>query len=269
MPFPSRSSLYECEVVHQRLSPKRHGFRYRLFFIDIDLAELDLLSRRLWLFGRGRFRLYGFRDGDHLDYGQGEILANLRHYLQAQGLTLAEDARVRLITLPRIMGYIFNPVCFYFITDVQGQPLHAIAEVTNTFHEMKLYLMPEVNSEGCFELIAPKHFYVSPYSSLDTSFHFRLSPPGESMRIHIDDLDGGQRSLVSWITGQRRPLTDLRLLWYLLRYPLLTVQVIIKIHWQALRLWWLGVAFHRKSDHPELQRDLMRPHGSIPTAHDP
>ncbi|MDB6119269.1 MAG: hypothetical protein JWO08_3050 [Verrucomicrobiaceae bacterium] len=262
--LPSLTScLYDCEVVHERLSPKRHGFRYRLFFMDIALDELPLLEKRLWFFSRNRANLYAFRDKDHLDLGCGDTTANISRHLADNGITLPEGARIRLITLPRVLGYIFNPVCFYFFFDKQGAPIHAVAEVTNTFHEMKPYVIDKPDGGGVFDLTTPKYFYVSPYSALDASFHFQLSVPGDKIKIHIDDLEGGKRTLLSWIHGERRELTDARLLWYLVRYPALTLAVIGRIHWQAFRLWLKKLPFHRKATRPEMQRDLFRPHASL------
>lgn len=258
------SGLYECEVVHQRLLPRRHGFRYSLFFMDLWLDELPELGRRLRLFSVDGFNAFSFRDTDHLDLGAGHLRLNLEKWLrEAQSVTLDPACRIRLITLPRMLGYIFNPVCFYFVFDHAGKPLHAICEVTNTFHEMKPYFLAAPVREGFFELVVPKHFYVSPFSPLDAAFHFRLEVPGDDIRIHIDDLEGGCITLMSWIHGHRRPLSDSRLAWYLLRYPFLTVQVIAKIHWQALKLWLRKFALHRKGASPDLQRDLFRPHQSL------
>ena len=259
-----KSALYECEVVHERLLPRRNGFRYPIFFMDLWLDELPRLDRELRLFSVDRFNAYTFRDDDHLDLGAGHLRLNLEKWLaEKHHVALAADSRIRLITLPRTLGYIFNPVCFYFIYDAAGKAIHAICEVTNTFHEMKPYFLATPVRDGFFELTVPKHFYVSPFSTLDTAFHFKLEAPGDDIRIHIDDLDAGKVALVSWIHGKRHPLTDARLAWYFLRFPALTLQVIAKIHWQAFRLWTRQFSFHRKGAAPELQRDLYRPHHSI------
>ncbi len=263
MSTPLRSCLYDCEVVHERLHPKRHGFRYRLFFMDLDLDELPALTQRLKFFSRDAWNLYAFRDADHLDLGRGDVKANITQHLRDHGIEVPDGARIRLVTLPRVLGYLFNPVCFYFISDAEGTQLHAIAEVTNTFHEMKPYLIVKPDAQGVFDLVVPKHFYVSPFSTLDTSFHFRLEVPGERIRIHIDDLEDTRRTLVSWIHGERRALTDARLVWYLVRFPMMTFGVIARIHWQAFRLWLKKLPFHRKAANPDLQRDLLRPHVSI------
>jgi len=257
-----RSSLYECEVVHERLHPKKHGFRYRLFYLDLDLEELPALRKKLWLFGHNRFNLFQFRDSDHLDLGAETLRENLELYLGKHGIVLPEDARVRLVTLPRIAGYIFNPVCFYFFSDRDGKPLHALVEVCNTFKELKPYLIRDVDGDS-FKLTAPKHFYVSPYTSLETSFEFRLKVPGDKIEIHIDDVEDGRTILLSWIRGERRALTNRRLAWCAIKYPLLTLQIILKIHWQALRLYLKKLPFHRKSENPEQQREVLRPHNSL------
>ena len=258
-----KSSLYECEVVHQRLHPKRHGFRYRLFFLDIDLEELPRLRRKLWLFSHNRFNLFQFRDRDHLDVGRSTLRENLESYFESQGVVLPDDARVRLITLPRIAGYYFNPVCFYFIADSDGRPLHALVEVCNTFKELKPFLIAEPSESDQFRLTAPKEFYVSPFTPLDAKFDFRLRVPDGSIEIHIDDIENDKTVLVSWIRGEQRALTNRRLFVCAVKYPLLTLQVIAKIHWQAFRLWMKKLPFYRKSDRPDLQNGLLRPHASL------
>lgn len=264
MDSPMTSALYECEVVHERLLPRRHSFRYHLFFMDLWLDELPRLDRELRLFSMDRFNAYTFRDEDHLDLGAGHLRLNLEKWLHENyGVTLDSSCRIRLVTLPRIAGYIFNPVCFYFVYDYSGRTIHAICEVTNTFHELKPYLLAAPQREGFFELIVPKHFYVSPFSRLDTSFHFKLEVPGDQIRIHIDEIENGQKSLLSWIHGRRVPLTDQRLAIYFIRYPALTLQVIAKIHWQAFRLWWRRFEFFRKCTNRHLQTELYRPHRSL------
>jgi DUF1365 family protein len=257
------SCLYDCEVVHVRLSPKRHRFSYRLFYFDLDLNEIPRISREIAWFGHNRFHLYTFRDQDHLDLGQLSLRDNLTEWLRRQGLILPEDARIRLITLPRFLGYVFNPVSFYFISNASGRPLHVVVEVCNTFLELKPWLIEAPERPDFFRIRVPKHFYVSPFSSLTAEFEFRIQVPGDGLRIHINDYDEGNCTLRSWIKGDRKELTNSRLLWYTLKFPLLTFQVILKIHWQAILLWLKGVPFHRKTDNAGLQRDLFRPHQSL------
>lgn len=251
--------------MHQRLAPRRYALRHRLVMFYLDLDELDALAHRCRLFGHNRARFYDFRDADHLPGlpPQGaDLRTRLRGWLAGQGCALPERARICLLTLPRIAGYVFNPISVYFcFAPDSQQPLHAVAEVGNTFGEHKLYLLPEPQpGDGAlFRLRVPKHYYVSPFSSLTLQFDFRLRVPAGTLDLRVDDYDGERRVLRSGLWGQREPLSDARLLRYALKYPLLTLKVISLIHWHALRLWLRGVPWYRKADSPQLQQEVLRP----------
>jgi uncharacterized protein len=253
--------------MHQRLAPKRYALRHALFMFYLDLDELDALSRRLRLFSRAAWNLYSFRDGDHMP-GCGEAGASLKHrleqFLSSRGIQLGIHSRIRLLTLPRILGYVFNPISIYFCFNQNSEtPVCAVAEVGNTFGEQKLYVLPAADhaDAGLFRLRTPKHYYVSPFSSLTLQFDFRLRQPVQGLDIRVDDYDGERRVLRSGLHGRRRALRDARLLWFALKYPLLTLKVIGLIHWHAWRLWRRGLPWHRKSENPQLQRQVLNPKG--------
>jgi DUF1365 family protein len=261
-----RSCLYECSVMHHRLTPKEHHFRYRIFMFALDLDEIDGVGARIPFFSRNRRNIYEFRDRDHLTlpgFGGTTIREHIVEYLQRNGIQLPATARITLVTLPRVFGYIFNPVSFYFCANAAGGPLCAVVQVGNTFREMKPYLLREPWGVNAFRLVAPKHFYVSPFSALDLTFDFKLRVPGERLEIHIDDREGDQRVLLSALTGTRMPLTAARLAWCTLKYPLITLKVIGLIHWHALLLWLKRLPFHRKAANRDLQREVFNPHTSI------
>lgn len=273
---PLRSCLYECRVVHHRLAPRRHRFSYGLFLLSVDLDELPELDRRLRLLSRNRSNLYEFRDRDHLEFptpgGGPDLKASLRAWLESQAVSVPADARVSLVTLPRVAGYVFNPVSFFFVHTAGGVPLGAVAEVGNTFGELKPYFVPEAEASRAisghqparFRRVVPKHFYVSPFSDLEVSFDFNLRTPSDRLEIGINDVtSGGQTLLVTTLTGDRHPLTDGQLLRLTARYPLVTLRVICLIHWQAFRLWMKRLPWHRKAARPENQRHLFRPHASL------
>lgn len=262
------SCLYECEVMHHRLSPKEHHFRYRIFMFAFDLDEIDEVARRVPLFSRNRPNLYTFRDRDHLTLPGKDNTStreNLVEFLAQNGIRFPSDGRITLVTLPRVLGYIFNPVSFYFCHDSAGAPLCAVAQVGNTFGEMKPYLLREPVGENAFRLVTPKHFYVSPFSALDLAFDFKLRVPGDRLEIHIDDREGDRPVLLSALTGRRAPLTTAQLAWFTLKYPLITLKVIFLIHWHALLLWMKRLPWHRKADRLDLQRNVLRPHASLAT----
>jgi len=265
--------------MHHRLSPKEHRFEYRLFMLGVDLGELERLDRRLMFFSIDRGNLFSLRQADYLPRGQqphnggGEAAEGLRgatlgervrEVLAEGGIAVPEAAQVELVTLPRIMGYQFNPVSFYFCRDAQGRPLAAIAEVTNTFREVKLYRMGAgAWDRGAFRLRTPKYFYVSPFSDVDVEFDFVLRPPGERLALGIDDFAAGRRTLATTLTGRPCSLSDGALARCAVKYPLLTLQVMGRIHWHALLLWWKRVPWFAKAARAGDQRDILRPHRSL------
>lgn len=271
-----RSRIFECRVMHHRFAPKPHRFEYDMFMLALDLDELELIHRRSHLLSINSANLFSVREEDYLparevvhNGGAAAPLAGatlkerVRELLCRHGIDLG-DGRVELVTLPRIGGYAFNPVSFYFCRDAAGLPLAAIAEVTNTFREVKPFVLPgSAWRTGAFRLAVPKHFYVSPFSEVDVAFDFALRPPDERLALAIDDLEAGRRTLATTLTGKSRPLHDAALAACALKYPLLTLQVIARIHWHALRLWLKRVPWFAKAARAGDQRDLFRPHHSI------
>ncbi len=251
------SSLYECTIMHHRLEPLRNRFVYRIFMFALDLDELDTLHASMNLFSRNRFNLFSFRDADHLQLGKPSAKENLLEYLRTQGVT-EQIGKVLLITNVRVFGYVFNPVSFYYCYAQNGEPFCVVPEVGNTFGEQKPYLLTAADrsAEG-FRKRVTKYFYVSPFIDMDAEFDFQLQLPGEQLHVTINDHKDGKKFFLSTVHGERKPLTDLRLAWYAVRFPFVTLQVITLIHWQALKLMLRKLHFFRKTDNPELQKEIV------------
>lgn len=257
------NALYECLVSHSRLKPKRHAFNYRVFMFCVDLDDLPRLSHRIFGFSHNRFNWFSIDDQDHIDLGKpGGIRGNLIAWLNTQEVHFPADVKIQLLTFPRVLGYGFNPVSFYYIFASSGTPLAVVAEVVNTFREMKLYAIDSVGDDQLWQRRVAKNFYVSPFSDPGIDFDFRLGVPSDQWRVNIDDYADGERILQSSVRGTRRRLSSFRLVWYALKYPLLSLRIIGLIHWHALLLWARRVPYFRKSDRLEAQQDVMRQQSS-------
>lgn len=264
---PINSCLYKAKVMHYRLAPKIHRFHYSVFMFYLDLDEIGTLAKRLKFMGRNRFNLFNFRDKDHLQLPKENpdtsknIRQHITGYLQTNGIVIG-NGRIMVLTNLCTLGYQFNPVSFYFCYDEQGAPVCSVVEVCNTFLEMKPYFLGNDCMQGDkFKLNTEKYFYVSPFIDMDTNFDFDLHIPGEKLQIKIDDYDkNGKRFFTSTLSGVRRELNDATLLRYFFSFPLITLQVIGLIHWQALKLWLKKIPFHKKNNDLHLQKEVYRPY---------
>jgi len=264
------SCLYKARVIHHRLAPKEHRFHYDIFMFYLNLDEIDGLSKRLKFMSRNRFNLFNFRDKDHLQLPREKpdtsknIRQHITDYLQSNGVNIG-NGRIMVLTNLCTAGYQFNPVSFYFCYDEQGEgPICSVVEVCNTFLEMKPYFLGvDTRQADQFKLNTEKYFYVSPFIEMDTNFDFDLHIPGDKLQVKIDDYDKeGNRFFISTLSGTRKPLTDANLLLYFFSFPLITLQVIGLIHWQALKLWLKKIPFHKKEANKHLQKEVFRPYKS-------
>jgi DUF1365 family protein len=232
-----RSALYTGTLVHARRTPSRHVFRYPVSYWLFDLDELPELERRLRLFSVNRRNAVSLRDGDHFDGAMP---------LKQAVLDVTDDPsieRVLMLSQPRVFGYVFNPVSFYWCYRADGSLACVVSELNNTFGER----LPEVLRGPELRYEQRKRLHVSPFFGLDQSYEYAFSQPGEEVwaRIHVRD-DDGARPLTAVLHGHRRELTNRSLGAMLLRYPLQPLQVTALIHFEALRLWLKRVPFHHK-----------------------
>jgi len=236
------SCLYAGEVVHQRFAPRRHHLRYRLYQMLVDLDELPGLARRLNLFSHNKFNLFSFYDQDHGD-GSGRPLTAYVAGLLADAGIVHDGGPIRLLCLPRLFGYAFNPLSIYYCFDRAGVVQAMVYEVNNTFGERHSYVIPAmVSDSGPIRQSCHKVFYVSPFMDMDMVYQFDLSLPGAHISTAVR---GATREGVPLIfaafTGARRDLSDAALLATLLAYPLATLGVVAAIHWEALKLFAKGL----------------------------
>lgn len=238
------NSIYECDVTHTRISPKKHAFQYRVFMLAIDLDSFPNVP----LLSQNRFNLFSIDNRDHINTDPKKtIRENLTVWLSEKGTAIPANAIIKLITFPRVLGYAFNPVSFYYIYSSTGEPITSVAEVTNTYREMKLFPLGEPDAEGAFNHTVAKNFYVSPFSDPNDTFHFRVEQPSEKWTVHIDNLTEAKPNLLSAIRGEQRKLTASCLAWFTIKYPLISLSIIFRIHLHALLLFLKKIPHFPKS----------------------
>ncbi|GGK22555.1 DUF1365 domain-containing protein [Salinarimonas ramus] len=240
---PPPACLYVGSVMHARLRPKPHRFRYRVFTLLVDLDRLEETDRLSPLFSVGRMNLVSFRARDHGGRGAQPLADWARDTFAAHGIAVA---RVRLLAYPRIFGFAFNPIALFYGYGAEGALAGVIAEVRNTFGERHHYVLPA----GPERARAQKALHVSPFLSMEHVYRFALPAPDARANVSIVERDASGPVLTALLSGERRALTTGGLLAALARTPLMTLKVVAAIHWEALRLLAKGVPVHR---HPRSQ----------------
>ncbi|MGH7804510.1 MAG: DUF1365 domain-containing protein, partial [Candidatus Binatia bacterium] len=195
------SCLYVGEVMHRRLRPVGHEFRYRLSIFALDLDELAELDRRLRLFGLNRRAVFAFFDRDHIEGAVCSTKEKILRFLAAHGVEAR--GRIMLVTQCRMLGYVFNPVSFFYCHDENEALVAVVAEVHNTFGERHLYLLDErAKLRDGERYTARKELHVSPFISMDARYAFRLGALGERWSVAIDEEEAGEPLLVATLFGQ-------------------------------------------------------------------
>lgn len=253
------SCLYQMKLWHDRHQPKRYKFTHDIFMFYIDLDEIDILPTMFGLIGHCSSRVYDFREEDHIHTKQQSLKEHIRAYAASKGVTQAID-KVFLLTNLRIVGYVFNPVSFYYCYDAQGNSVCVVVEIGNTFSELKyFFLSPSTKKDKSFLAQEIKYYYISPFTDMDNTLDFNVQEPGDDVHIEIDVLKNGAKFFYSGMRGKKIPLTTGNLCWMTLRFPLMTLKVIALIHWHAMLLYLgLRLGFHAKDETPQLQQNVYR-----------
>ena len=234
MSAAAASAIYHGHIRHRRHAPHAHAFSYPMFFMYLDLDELDRVFARRWFWSVGRRSDY---------HGDPDVpLADAVRATVRERIGRAPDGPIRLLTHLRYFGHCFNPVSFYYCYAADGVTLDVIvAEITNTpWRERHAYVLPASAGErhgNTLHFAFDKQFHVSPFLPMQRHYDWRFQPPGENLRVHMDVNRDDGCDFDATLVLARRPINGATLAFALLRHPLLTMRVVLAIHWQAFIIW--------------------------------
>jgi uncharacterized protein len=244
------NGLLVAQVVHTRHRPKHNHFRYHVYYLCASLADLAEACK-LAVMRAGRFGLFSFYNGDHAPAPETPQTWITRQ--KAQWNLTHADGEVVMLTMPRILGYGFNPVTFWFCLDSAGQLRAVLSEVRNTFGEKHCYWSFHADHQPITPddwLTAQKIFHVSPFLEVTGHYAFRFAYAEDKIGVWIDYHDAEGLVLSTSLVGKRRALSSVSLLYAFVRYPMVTLKVIALIHYQAIKLMGKGLRYHRKPAAP-------------------
>ncbi len=208
-----------------------------------DLGELEALAGELKLFSIGRFNLYGFDPADHGVERVEDLRPMVESTLALAGVEL-DGGRVTLLTFPRVLGYVFNPISLWYCFGPDGELRAVLHEVRNTFGGRHVYVVP-IDDPADLRHDVEKRLHVSPFNSMDQTYHFSMNRPDSHLALAIELTNRDGKLFRASLRLTRLPITDSNLLKLFLAHPFVTLHVIAGIHWQALRLWLKGATYQK------------------------
>lgn len=239
------SCLYRGMVFHRRRTPRIHQFRYQLFMVLIDLDEIDELFKVPVIWSTSPWSVACFRRSDYLGDPTQPLKQAVHNFvLERTGVQITGP--VRLLTHLRYFGLSFNPVSFYYCYNQAEELQLIIAEVTNTpWGEKHHYIIPwsdHPNEEMSYS--CPKEFHVSPFLPMNLTYKWKVSSPEDQLTVHLEDHNEHGCVFDAKLSLKKRPATKLNIVFMLIRFPFLSLRIVVAIYWQAFCLWWKNISFY-------------------------
>ena len=246
------SALYVGTVMHRRFFPATHRFSYGVYYLWLDLDELDELDGSVAGFGHNRAAPFAFWDRDHGPRDGSPLRPWLEGYLREAGIDL-KGGPVRILTLPRILGHVFNPISVWFGYGPGGDLRAVLYEVSNTFGQWHHHLarVDGLDPSGNARHVFGKELFVSPFIDQEATYDFRVRPPDDRAALIVREHVAAGQVLTATLVAMRRELGRFGLWRVFATHPMVTLKVLGGIHWEALRLWRKGAPFRRHGPTPD------------------
>ncbi|HET9804955.1 MAG TPA: DUF1365 domain-containing protein [Candidatus Acidoferrum sp.] len=253
------SALYVGNLRHRRFSPKKHSFEYPVFLSLLDIDAIPQALRKSRLTGYERWNVLSYFERDHFGDTRKSLRQRLEEDAHRQGLAVP-DGKIFLLTHLRYLGYVFNPVSFFYFYDRAGNLQQMMAEVNNTFGESHNYWLTSQNervSSAARRYTSEKRMHVSPFMGMDLEYDWIFTEPGEKLVAHMNTVQNGKPFFDATLQLARRNWTSAEIRRVVTAYPFMTAKVIGVIHWEALKLWFKRVpVFTHQTKQTGEQRNL-------------
>jgi DUF1365 family protein len=248
--------LFTGRVAHVRHVAPKTKFTYRIWMVALDLDRLDEIAGASRLFRRRRFAAVSLHEADHGPRDGSPLRPWVTAQLQAAGLGEAA-ARIHFVCIPRVLGFAFNPIAFFFCHDAAGRLRAVLHQVKNTFGDQHTYLLPVAEAEAGTQIrqSVGKRLHVSPFFDMAGGYRFSFAAPdftADATDFTLAIRYGTQKEqrLTASMQLHGAKLTDGALMRVIAAMPLMPIKVVAAIHAQAIRLWWRGARFHRAPKAP-------------------
>ena len=241
------SCIYSGFVTHERYKPKRHFFSYKTFSLLIDLNEIKEIEKKIKFFSYNKFNILSFYNIDHGNRDGSSLVKWVKNILKKSKINF-DIGKIKLLCYPRFFGYVFNPLSIFYCYDKNLKLKAILYEVKNTFKEQHTYVFRCMKPANLILHKCNKKFYVSPFIEMNASYNFRLLKPGKKLNVLIKQNDKNGLLLIARQSGKRLDLTSKNLFLEFLKHPLMSVKVIMAIHFEAFRLWIKGIKHVEKKN---------------------
>ena len=235
------SCLYEGVVFHERTLPKNHKFKYKVFYININICKMQSIISKLKFFSYNSPNLFSIYSKDHGPKGCKDLRKWVLNSLKNNGIKKKVN-NIYLLTYPRIFGYVFNPLSVYSCTGIKGEIVAQVYEVHNTFKQRFFYIVRNTYDKKNHNHRIKKSFHVSPFMSMKGTYKFKSVQTKSSLNISITYASKNEKFFASFV-GKKEKITNSRLIRNFFRLPFMTLKIIIGIHYEATILYFKGLKY--------------------------